>query len=79
MSFDAEVVRGLFRDAGVKEQVIAKLAVTASLVDAGVDSLDFANVLLTIEERYGVKIPDEQALEINSLRALAEYVRARLD
>jgi len=79
MSFDAEVARGLFRAAGVKEEVIGKIAVGASLVDAGIDSLDFANVLLTIEERYGVQIPDEQALELTSLGAMAEYVHARLE
>lgn len=78
MSFTEEMAKEMFRDAGVKDEILRDLPPDASLIDAGVDSLDFANVLLAIEERFGVKIPDEDALEIDSLRKLAGYVAARL-
>jgi len=78
MPFDESTVRQMFRDAGVKEKIIGGVTAEASLVDAGVDSLDFANVLLSIEERYGLKIPDEEALALDSLASMAAYVNARL-
>jgi acyl carrier protein len=41
---------------------------------AGVDSLDAINVLLALEERHGVHIPDEDVKQCNSIAAILAYV-----
>jgi acyl carrier protein len=45
-----------------------------SLFDLGLDSLDHASVLLMIEEKYEIKIPDEAAGELISVDLLTDYV-----
>lgn len=41
------------------------------------DSLDIANILLAIEEKLDIKIPDPDAGALTSLRSIVEYVQAR--
>jgi len=45
--------------------------------DAGIDSLDHLNVLLAVEEQFGVEIPDEDSKSLNTLNALLAYLAAR--
>lgn len=45
-----------------------------SMFEMGLDSLDHASILLAIEEKYGIKIPDEETPNLISLDALAGYV-----
>jgi len=45
-----------------------------SLFDLGIDSLDHASILLQVEERFGVKIPDEAAEALTSVSAIAGFV-----
>ena len=71
-------VREIFRNGGVNEQILTKLKPKTSLLDAGLDSLDIANLLLLIEEKYKVKIPDEEALEMDSLQSIVDLVNAKL-
>jgi acyl carrier protein len=44
--------------------------------DAGIDSLDHLNVLLAVEEQFGVEIPDEDSKSLNTLNALLAYLAA---
>jgi acyl carrier protein len=44
------------------------------LGDAGVDSLDMYTFLLEVEERLGVRIPDEKIPEVNTLQKLSAYI-----
>ena len=71
-------VREILLGAGVEENILRKLKSRSSLLDAGVDSLDIANLLLAIEERCGVKIPDEEALDLDSLRSIVGLVNAKM-
>lgn len=41
--------------------------------EAGIDSLDQANILLEIEERHDVKIPDEAVSRCSSIRGIIEF------
>ncbi len=43
----------------------------------GVDSLDMANILLAIEEKFKVKIPDEDIPRLTSVNAIADYLTER--
>ncbi len=44
------------------------------LSENGVDSLDMANILLQIEENYGVKIPGKDSEKLFSINAIEKYV-----
>ena len=79
MKLDEKMVVQMFVDGGVDPKILDSLPSDDSLLDAGVDSLDFANLLLVIEERFGIKIPDEEALALDSLRSIVEYVNGKLD
>ena len=43
----------------------------------GVDSLDMANILLVIEEKFKTKIPDEDIPRLTSVNAIADYLTER--
>ncbi len=49
------------------------------LTEQDVDSLDMANILLLIEEKYDVKIPDEDMNKIQTVDGIVSYVSALLD
>jgi acyl carrier protein len=48
-----------------------------SLFDLGLDSLDFATILLQVEEKFGVKIPDDIAATMLSISDIAAFVAAQ--
>jgi acyl carrier protein len=45
-----------------------------SLFDLGVDSLDHATILLQVEEKFDVKIPDDHAEAMISVVVIADFV-----
>ena len=46
-----------------------------SLLDSyGMDSLDYTEVVLAIEEKYGVVISDDDYTRIKTIRDIADYV-----
>lgn len=54
----------------------ARLSSETRLDDLGLDSLAAVELLFAIEERFGVRVPNERAREFQSVRAIAEGVRA---
>ena len=42
--------------------------------DADIDSLDRMDLLLGVEERYGIKIPDEAVENLTSINAILAYL-----
>ena len=42
--------------------------------DLGADSLDVVELLMNIEEKYGVTVPDEAVMGIKTVEDLAAYV-----
>ena len=47
------------------------------LTEQEVDSLDMANILLLIEEKYDIKIPDSDMNQIQSLDAIVSYLNSK--
>jgi acyl carrier protein len=43
---------------------------------ADIDSVDFLNLIIALGKRTGVEIPDREAGELTSVRALAAYLMA---
>jgi acyl carrier protein len=42
--------------------------------DLGADSLDSVSLVLAIEDRFGIDLPDEDAEQLRTVRQLIEYV-----
>ena len=45
------------------------------LEDLGADSLEVVEMLMTIEDKFGVIVPDEDVPELKTVRAVAEYLQ----
>lgn len=44
--------------------------------DLGADSLDLVEMIMALEEEYGIEIPDEDAEKILTVRDALDYVQA---
>lgn len=47
--------------------------------DAGLDSMDFLNVLATIAKQTGVEVPEADYPQVTTIAALADYIGAHSD
>jgi acyl carrier protein len=75
----------------IESEVIAIVAATlrvernmitrdASLVhDLGADSLDWVSLMLALEDRFSLDIPDEDAAELLTVKQVTDYVTFALD
>ena len=55
---------------------IESLGENESLEEAGVDSLEVFNVLLGIEEKYEIKIPDEDIDNLGTISQIINYIES---
>ncbi|MBQ8663921.1 MAG: acyl carrier protein [Eubacterium sp.] len=69
----------------IKEIIIDQLALDESTVitmdtvltdDLEADSLDAVEIIMSIEDEYGIEIPDEVATEFKSIKDIVEYVES---
>ena len=66
----------------VKEVVMDKLGVEENQItetahfmdDLGADSLDTVELIMQLEEEFGIEIPDEDAEKITTVGAAVEYI-----
>ena len=57
---------------GVEEE---KISAEASFVDdLGADSLDTVELIMQLEEEFGIEIPDEDAETITTVQAAVDYL-----
>lgn len=47
--------------------------------DLGADSLDVVEILMAVEEYFGITIPEEDVADIRTVRELAEYIESRTE
>ena len=72
-------------EAKVKEIVMTQLNVTAEQVtpeasfldDLGADSLDVVEITMTLEEAFGVEVPDDDADKLRTVGAVVKYIEER--
>jgi acyl carrier protein len=57
---------------------LEKLTDESPFLEAGADSLDFFNLIVAIEDAYGVAIPSDHFSQVNTLDKLAQYLNERL-
>jgi len=70
----------------VKEFVVEQLAIDPERVDIDsnlmtdleADSLDAVEIIMAIEEDFGIEIPDADAEKFRTVRDMVEYVEARI-
>ncbi|MBN2071374.1 MAG: acyl carrier protein [Candidatus Krumholzibacteriota bacterium] len=46
--------------------------------DLGADSLDTVELVMALEEEFGVEIPDDEAEKITKVGAAIEYIKAHI-
>ncbi len=72
---DAKVKKIISEQLGVPE---ADVKPEASFVnDLGADSLDTVELVMALEEEFGVEIPDEDAEKISTVQNAVEYIKAK--
>ena len=72
---DAKVKKIISEQLGVPESDVKP---EASFVnDLGADSLDTVELVMALEEEFGVEIPDEDAEKIATVQNAIDYVKAR--
>ena len=70
----------------IKEIIMEQLSVDESMVtmetnlmkDLEADSLDAVEIIMAIEEEYGIEIPDEEAERFQSVSDIVEYVEEQV-
>ena len=45
----------------------------------GIDEIDFAHLIIKIEELYYIEIPDDEAAMLNSVGDIVDYVYTRIN
>jgi acyl carrier protein len=76
MTVSQDQIVSLIQGAGVSAD-ISGIKGDASLRQAGIDSLDMMNVLLAIEEKFAIKIPDDDIDALDSVENIVSYLRKR--
>ncbi|MCS7279653.1 MAG: acyl carrier protein [Thermodesulfobacteriaceae bacterium] len=46
--------------------------------DLGADSLDLVELVMTMEETFGMEVPDEDAEKLKTVKDVIEYVKSKL-
>jgi acyl carrier protein len=71
----------------VKQMIVEQLGVSESEVkpeakfidDLGADSLDIVELIMALEDEYGIEIPDEDAEKIETVGDAIRYIEEHLD
>ncbi|MBE6701211.1 MAG: acyl carrier protein [Ruminococcaceae bacterium] len=42
--------------------------------DLGADSLDIVELLMTIEDKYGISVPDDEVTNLRTIALMGEYI-----
>lgn len=66
----------------IRDLIVEQLGVDADIIemdtnlmkDLEADSLDAVEIILGVEESYGIEIPDEEAEKFETVRDLVNYV-----
>ena len=71
-SIEQQVKAIVAEQLGVKEEEVTN---DASFVDdLGADSLDTVELVMALEEEFGIEVPDEQAEKLQSVGDVIKYV-----
>lgn len=72
MAIDQEMIDIIVEQLSVERD---KVVPNASFVDdLGADSLDLVELIMAMEEKFDVEIPDEEAEKINTVQNAIDYI-----
>ncbi len=71
--------------AKIKEVIVEQLGVDAERVkseasfidDLGADSLDIVELVMAMEEEFGIEIPDEEAEKLKTVNDVVSYLKTK--
>jgi acyl carrier protein len=78
MKANVEKIKNIIKKAEVLNDDVENLANDLDLQDQGIDSLDMANICLMCEEEFGVKIPDEDLDQLQTIDSIVEYINTKV-
>jgi len=68
-----EKLKGMISEQlGIDENIITKESTFAE--DLGADSLDFVELVMGVEENFGIEVPDEAAEKIVTVGDVVKYI-----
>lgn len=73
MNATVENIKEVIAEAEVLGDV-SEMKNDVALSEQGIDSLDVVNVYLLLEEKFDIKIPDEDLNEVATIDAIVEYI-----
>lgn len=76
MSVDEKVKDIISEQLGVKKEEIKPES--SFIDDLGADSLDTVEVVMALEEEFGIEIPDEDAEKITTVGEAVQYIEDKL-
>jgi acyl carrier protein len=75
MSLEAKVKELIVQQLGVSENEVVPEA--KFIDDLGADSLDLVELVMALEDEYGIEIPDEDAEKIVTVGDALKYIQER--
>ena len=76
MDFEALVKKIVVEQLGVDEGQVTSDA--HFIDDLGADSLDTVELIMALEEKFGIEVPDEDAEKLTTVGAAIQYVENKL-
>lgn len=62
---------------GIEKKIVTREANFSS--DLGADSLDTVELVMAIEEKFNIEIPDEDAEKISNLSQVVDFIKSKLN
>nr|YP_536962.1 acyl carrier protein [Neopyropia yezoensis]Q1XDK6.1 RecName: Full=Acyl carrier protein; Short=ACP [Neopyropia yezoensis]AIA21514.1 acyl carrier protein [Neopyropia fucicola]AGH27606.1 acyl carrier protein [Neopyropia yezoensis]QFZ66942.1 acyl carrier protein [Neopyropia yezoensis]ULU28923.1 acyl carrier protein [Neopyropia yezoensis]WKD83437.1 acyl carrier protein [Neopyropia yezoensis] len=62
---------------GIEKKIVTREANFSS--DLGADSLDTVELVMAIEEKFSIEIPDEDAEKISNLSQVVDFIKSKLN
>ena len=73
---DEKVREFLIDDLEIDEEKIAPEALLKD--DLGIDSLDFVDIVVIVERRFGFKIKPEEMADVKTLSQFCDYIESKV-
>jgi len=55
-----------------------EISETTTFEELGVDSLDLFQILISLEDEFGIEIPNEDAENIKTVKDVVDYIKERI-